>query len=68
MKPARIVAVFVVEFQQNGERQLWNESLTASLAMALGKRLAREGRKPVVRKLLISQDEVMLRSRWRKRL
>lgn len=51
MRKSGIVRVFLVEFQHGRVRQLWRESLSASVAMELGRKLAVEGLKPVVRRL-----------------
>jgi hypothetical protein len=63
MKRPRIVSIFVIEYQHNGERVPWDESLSSAVAMALGRELAKQGLRPVMRRLELTQAEIHARSR-----
>lgn len=52
------VRVFLVEYQDGKIRRLWNESLSSQVAYALGRELAKRGRKPTVRRIDLPQHQV----------
>ena len=58
MKRSKIVKIYLVEYQDGTGRRLHDESLTAQIAMALGRELARRGRRPMIRRLDIPQAEL----------
>lgn len=45
------IKIFVIEFVKDGQRQWYHESLPSKLAYALGRELARRGRRPTVRRI-----------------
>lgn len=61
MKRPEIIAIFVVEYQHNGQRYAWKESVTASIAYSLGRQLAKQGMKPTVRRVDMHLAEVRRR-------
>jgi hypothetical protein len=65
MKRPKIVAIFVVEYQENGQLTPWHESLTATLAYSLGRELAKRGKRPVVRRIDLHITEVRYRAKRR---
>lgn len=55
---SRIVKIFLIEYQDGTGRRLHEESLTAAIALALGRELARRGRRPLVRRLDVPQADL----------
>lgn len=58
MKRSKIVKIYLLEYQDGTGRRLHNESLTAAIAMALGRELAKRGRRPTIRRLDVPQAEL----------
>jgi hypothetical protein len=58
------VKLYVIEFTHKGRRTWYRESLNSQVAYALGRELARQGRRPTVRRLdvTIAQLEQLLRT------
>jgi len=61
------IKVFVVEYENGDRRETHPESLTQAVAFALGRELARRGRKPVVHRIDLTPGQLddMIRQRRR---
>ncbi len=57
------VKIYVIEYEQNGHRSYHRESLSSRVAYALGRELAKLGRKPTVRRfdLTVAKLEELLK-------
>jgi hypothetical protein len=55
---SKVVRLFVVSFEKDGQRMYWAESMSANQAFALGKSLAGDGLKPRVHKINASYSSL----------
>lgn len=61
------IKVFVIEFTQDGKRQWYRESLSSQVAYAMGRELARLGRRPTVRRVDLPEaqlEQLLIRYEW----
>lgn len=52
------VKLYVIEFNHRGRRTWYRESLNSQVAYALGRQLARLGRRPTVRRIDITVERL----------
>jgi hypothetical protein len=61
------IKVFVIEYTHEGQRQRYPESLSSQVALAMGRELARLGRRPTVRRFDLPESELeqlLIRYEW----